>query len=120
MVVDIHELLDQILEKFKEFNPIHCRSYDDPRIDTYYIAIKPNIYIVIEGLCDCCDYVSVYKNNTNSNIMTLDCINRLANDDAFRSNENGLYDCLYEFNSEEIMKYDGNLIDELYNTILLI
>jgi len=58
---DINILLDKILVEFKSLNPKFCRECNDPRIDTYYISLSQTIYIVLNGICDYCDSISINK-----------------------------------------------------------
>lgn len=80
MVFSINDLLDKILVELKIFNPKYCRELDDPRIDTYYISINQNNYIVLKGGCSECDSIYIYNNNNiKYNIMTTHGIENYVN-----------------------------------------
>ena len=80
MLFDINTLLDKILFELKIFYPVYCREMDDPRIDTYYISINQNNYMVLYGSCDKCDSVCIFNNNNiKYNIMTTQGIEEFVN-----------------------------------------
>lgn len=101
----IYEILDKILLKFKILHPQYCRVLDDPRIDTYYISLNQQNCIVLGGLCDECDNISLYNNiQTNDNIMTLEGLHNFANYNQSMDDFNVLLDL-------ELNKFDGNIDD---------
>lgn len=59
----INDLLDRMLINLKPLKPLYYRQLDDPRIDTYYISINNNYYMVLYGICDKCDSVAILNNN---------------------------------------------------------
>ncbi len=76
----INDLLDKILFKLKSITPLYCRQLDDPRIDTYYISLNQNYYMVLYGVCGECDNVIIYNNNNiKYNIMTTEGIEKFVN-----------------------------------------
>lgn len=76
----INTLLDKIIAELNIFNPKWCRKLDDPRIDTYYISINQNNYIVLSGYCGGCDNIYIYNNdNIKYDIMTTHGINNYVN-----------------------------------------
>lgn len=80
MIFNINNLLDKILFEINPLNPIFCREWDDPRIDTYYISINENNYIVLDGVCEQCDNIAIYNNNNlKYNIMTRQGLNNFVN-----------------------------------------
>lgn len=83
---NINKLSDAILFELRQFNPKFCRQFDDPRIDTYYISINQNYYIVLYGICEECDTITLYNNkNINYDIMTTQGIEKFANDESIES-----------------------------------
>ena len=80
MIFHMDALLDKILFELKTLNPKYYREMDDPRIDTYYISINQNNYIVLSGIYGECDCVSIYNNNNiKYDIMTQQGINDYLN-----------------------------------------
>ena len=93
---NINDLLDRILFKLESIKPLYCRQLDDPRIDTYYISINQNYYMVLYGVCDECDSIVIYNNNNiKYNIMTIEGIENFVN------------------NYDEVMDATCNIIFEL-------
>lgn len=90
----ICELIHGIESKLKPvITPIIYREPDDPRIDTYYISINRNTYIVINGVCGYCDDIYIYTdNNITDNIMTLlgirNYVDKIYNDNKINNSRN--------------------------------
>ncbi len=77
---DIHNILDNILIAFNMLSPKYCGLFDDPRINTYYISLSNSNYIKLQGICDDCEYITLYRNdNLKHNIMTFDGLNKTIN-----------------------------------------
>ncbi len=96
MIFDINQLLDKILVELKIFNPIYCRQYEDPRIDTYYIAINHHNYIILYGDCDA---IIMYNNkNINYNLMTKEGLTNFVNNN---DEINDMSDIVFEIKLEK-------------------
>lgn len=113
MKFNINNLLDKILFEFKTLNPKYSRQLDDPRIDTYYISINKNNFIVLCGICDECDHISICNNNNiNHNIMTTHGLDMFVNQEN-QENIDDTNNVIFEI---ELDTFNGN-ID---NLILLV
>lgn len=77
----IRDFPDKIMSAFSRFNPKICRQFDDPRIDTDYVSIASNMYLVLQGVCECYDTVTVFKHNGihNCDIMTTEGLRQFVN-----------------------------------------
>ena len=112
---NINTLLDKILFELKIFNPIYCRVFDDPRIDTYFISVNQNNYIVLYGGCDECEQIVMYNNNNmKHNLMTTKGLEIFANEDTKEDEDEAIFDF-------ELDTFDGNeedLIKKIQQSVM--
>ena len=104
---NILDLRDGILLKLRSIKPVYYRQNDDPRIDTWYISLNKNYYMVLYGICDECDSVVIYNNNNiKYNIMTLEGIENFVKnyDEEMHSTSNTILDL-------DLDTYNGDIND---------
>ena len=105
----INDLLDRMLINLEPFKPLYYRQLDDPRIDTYYISINNNYYMVLYGICDECDSVKIYNdNNIKYDIKTTQGIKNFVNnyDEVTDSTCNIVFEL-------ELDSFNGNILLQL-------
>lgn len=104
----INDLLDDLLFRLRTLKPKYCRQFDDPRIDTLYISINPHNFIVLSGVCDECDSITIYNNNNiKYDIMTDQGIENFVNHDESRDTIGNI---IFEL---ELDTFDGTINDLL-------
>ncbi len=107
--INTFTLADEILFKLKILKPAYYRVMDDPRIDTYYISLNQNNYIVLYGDRECseCDYICIYNNNNiKYNIMTTQGIENFVNN--YDKQIDDINNIIFEL---KLNTFDGNMND---------
>ena len=113
---DITRLLKKLLDQPEFKKSKWTKVFDDPRIDTYYISITKNIYLILYGVGDSFEELALYKHTKYDipyEIMTQDGINKLANDDDLYYDGNEIV-FEYSFNNDKNM---GEIVSLIKNKI---
>jgi hypothetical protein len=85
--LDMNNLCKKVLSDLHSYNP----KYNDPRIQTYYISVNRTTYIVLYGLCDECDRLVLYNNNTiDEDITTNKGLDLYVNNDDLREDDSNI------------------------------
>jgi hypothetical protein len=115
---NINLLLKNLLDQPKFKKSKWTRQFNDPRIDTFYISITQNIYLILYGTCDGFEELVLCKHinyDIPYEIMTQDGIDKFANDDDLDYDGNEIvFECNFEnnMNMHEIVSLINNKINE--------
>jgi hypothetical protein len=89
--LDMNNLCKKVLSDLHSYNPKYCIQYNDPRIQTYYISVNRTTYVVLNGLCDKCDRLVLYNNNTiDEDITTNKGLDLYVNNDDLREDDSNI------------------------------
>lgn len=112
--INIKMLLAQIFNEFEQYNPKYYMLPDDPRLDTYYVSIDRNNYIVLYGICGECDEIAIFNsNNTFYDITTQNGLEMFAN----KLDDNGNDVIICELNLLELNCDMNNAIALIKNAL---
>lgn len=110
--MEIIELQKELFKMIQQRYPqnVFARIYDDPRIDTYYINILPKICVVLHGVCDVIDAITIVKIPSLNDNMNYDKFKEFINlPDIFEEE-------LFELELEG-KTFEMNLNDEVFEIL---
>jgi hypothetical protein len=115
--IDINVLLEKLLCQSEFKNSKWTRVFDDPRIDTYYISITKNIYLILYGMRDGFEELILYKYinyDVPYEIMSQNGLQIFANDHQLYNDDNEKIIFEYSFNHDMNM---GEIVSLIKNKI---